>query len=149
MKIRFDDVEYQLVNDGAYNVETTHFQATIIKEGTLDSIVENVTGVEEIEIVNDNDEIIAVFTGYTRRLAVVLYEDAEEVSVELLNTDIEGQIRNITDSISEIQEVQATQESAISDLGEMTDALSEANDTQDLAIEDLAEVVDSLTPEEE
>ena len=148
MKIRFDDVEYTMAY-AQVNVMPTHFQVSVLKgESTIDSIVENVQGCDEITVIDDDNNVAGIYRGYKQINAITTY-DGNIVSVELLNTDLEAQINALANSLSQVQEVQTTQESAITDLGEATNALSEANDTQDLAIEDLAEVVDSLIPEEE
>lgn len=145
MKVRFDNVEYDMV--GAHvNAMPTHFQVTILKgEATLDSIVANVQNCDEISVVDDSGAVQAIYRGYTKINAITTY-DGNAVSVELLNTDLEAQLNNMANMVAQLQLVQNQQGGRIEQVAEDLDS-SQA--TQDLAIEDLGEVVSELIPEEE
>lgn len=113
MKIKFDNFEYQLVSDYSYNVEPTHFQANVVKKTTFDDLINNTTEVETITILTDEDEIIGVYNGYTKRTVITIYDNEDSASVEFLNTDLEAQINAMTNSILQLQQNQASQEEEI------------------------------------
>lgn len=148
MKIRFDSVEYEM--EGYHvNVMPTHFQVSVHKgESTIDSIVENVQNCDEITVVDDEGEVTAVYRGYKKLNAVTTY-DGNIVSVELLNTDLEGQLNALAATLAQVQNTQTQQDGRIEEVAEVASGLTESQTTQDLAIEDLGEVVSELIPEEE
>ena len=141
--IKFNKITYNLVNE--LNVTATYLQATIEKgSDTFDAIIADTVNCNEITVKEDS-AVIAVYNGYTKRIAISIHED-DLISIELANTDIEEQINilqakqntqanaiesmdndisNINTNISEITDGQATQDLAIGDLGEAVSELSE------------------------
>ena len=179
-KIKFGDSEFNLAGDVTATPE--RFQATVFKgkEHSFDDVVNSASNCNNITVLDDDGETIGVYHGYTKEIAFSAYmifiEDHEErvISVELMNTDITEQIRNIANevnivksSVGSIKEEQLehlnmitnaennianihnnieTLDSAIVDIAE---TLDDTQSTQDLAIEDLAEAVDSIINPEE
>lgn len=138
--IKFHTKEYELVGN---NVSLSHFQATIVKgENTFDDIVEDVTGVTEIKILEDG-ETTAVYNGYTTRLAISIYEN-DNVSIELINNDIQSQLNTLATSINNVESNVETQGAAIADLGSTVSDVVDNQQAQDAAITDLAGAVDGL-----
>ena len=90
MKIKFDEKEYELVTDYSYNIEPTHFQANVIIKTTLDELIHDVTGVEEIIIATEEDEVVEECYGYTKRSAITIYDEQDSASVELVKPELEG-----------------------------------------------------------
>ncbi|MBO6239808.1 MAG: hypothetical protein J6O61_03060 [Butyrivibrio sp.] len=133
MKIKFHETIYNLID--MPNVLPSRFQATIEKgDNTFDSIIEDTVNPTEITVYNDDEEIVGVYTGFNKRIAITIMEN---VSIELENTNLQSQIDAL---ISQVQ----TQETAIADLGETVNAVSEVNDTQDSAISDLADAISEV-----
>jgi len=142
--IKFHTKEYELVGN---NVSLSHFQATIVKgENTFDEIIEDVSDVTEIKIL-ENGETVAVYNGYNERLAVSIYEN-NNISVELINSDIQSQLNALAASITSVKNNVQTQDAAIEDLAGTVDGLADSQDAQDLAIEDLANAVSSIVEPE-
>jgi hypothetical protein len=130
--IVFGKNEYDLVSIDA---DSQKLCAVVQKENhTMDSIIKAVDGVESIVVYEDGEQI-AVYNGYSKLFVAYYLKENDTVSVELSNTDIESQINNLSDSVTELNAV--------------VDGLEDSQATQDLAIEDLAEAIDELTPTEE
>ncbi len=143
MKIKFHESMYNLVNTP--NVMSTHFQATFEQgDNTFDAIATDTLGTDEITVY-DGEEVKAIYSGFTKRIALYVLDGNESISVEFENTNIQSQIDSLTAKLSAVQETQATTDSAIAELGETVNSVSETNDTQDEAINDLATAVDELS----
>lgn len=112
--IKFKTTSYELASQE--NVSASRLQATILKD---DHTVENILG--ELEgtttaTVTEDDEVVAVYNGYTDVLAVTVMTNqlidistdtyADTVSIELLNADMQSQIDSL-------QSVQAAHSDAI------------------------------------
>lgn len=119
MKIKFHKILYVLKDN--VNVMPAHFQATIDKgDNTFDDVIADTVDVEEITVYNDDNEVTAIYTGYTKRIAICIYPN-DNVSVELENTDITGAINTLTQQMSEVQNTQEQQASAIEELTPYTE----------------------------
>ena len=137
MKIKFNENIYNLAYDPYIN--GTRLLVTMQKsEHTYDNVVVDTENAERIVILNDNDETVGVYTGFTTRIAIVI---TDFIQVEFENTDIVNQLSTIIEQVS-------TQEAAIADLALAAEQANDTNDTQDAAIADLADIVNSITPEE-
>ncbi len=148
MKIRFDDAEYTLASSHV-NVTPDHFQADVLKgEQTIDDLIDNVQGTEEIRVIDEDGSVMGVYRGYSEIIAIHTY-DGIEVSVELQNKDIKSQINALTQALAKVEGIQSNQESMIVQVTEVANDLAVSQNVQDYAIEDLAEVVSDLVPEEE
>ena len=142
MKIKFFSLLYDLVDTP--NVSPTHFQATVKKgNNTFDSILADTKEVTEIKVFDDDNNVTAVYTGYSQRIAVAVYGD-DNVSIELLNTDISRQIDSLSSNVNQIADVVTTHDEAIVNVGEEISALNDSQDTQDGAIVDLASAISEL-----
>lgn len=143
MKIKFHDTLYNLIANP--NVMSTHFQATFEKsDNTFDAIATDTLNTDEITVY-DGEEVKAIYSGFTKRIALYVLDGNEHVSVEFENTNIQSQIDSLTATLSAVQEAQATTDSAIAELGDTVNSVAETNDTQDEAINDLATAVDELS----
>lgn len=114
--IKFHTTEYQLVDHE--NVLASSFQATLLKESyTIESIIEDITNTEEIKIY-ENEEIVAIYTGYTIMRAISIYMNENDIviSVELDNYDVYSQLNNITEALSTIEEIQNVHTDDITEL---------------------------------
>lgn len=158
MKIKFNDNTYDLTMDPY--LSGTRLLVNIQKgEHTYDDVVADTEHPERITILNDEEKIVGVYTGFTSRIALVVLE---YIQVEFENTDLISQLNTIMEQVStqeaaiadlaEVAETTndqvTTQETAIADLAEEAEQANDTNDTQDAAIADLADIVNSITPEE-
>lgn len=120
MYIKFHNTKYELLDNP--NISASRFQATIIKGGnSFDSIINDTVDADEIVII-ENDEIIGVYNGYTKRIAISIYQD-DTISVELDNTDIQAQIDTLTESF-------LTQQTSIDKINDSLDSITPYTETK-------------------
>lgn len=130
MKIKFHETVYTLVNDPY--VFSTRFNAIFEKgENTFDDIIADTLNAETITVY-DEDEVKGIYTGYTTRIALYVLDNNDSVSLELLNTDVEARIEELTGTVSSL-------DAGVTELAENVATLNETQDSQDAAIEELAE----------
>lgn len=117
MKIKFHETLYELVDSNAL---FGRLQATIKKgDHTYDSIIEDTVNAEEITVYDDQDEVQAIYTGYTKRIAISIIED---ISIELQNVNFEKQLQDLNDAVSSQQSSIDTLNSQVSDLTPYVDS---------------------------
>lgn len=131
MKIKFHETVYTLVNNPY--VFSTRFSAVFEKgENTFDDIIADTLNAETITVYDDEDEVKGIYTGYTTRIALYVLDNNDSVSLELLNTDVEARIEELTGTVSSL-------DAGVTELAENIATLNETQDSQDAAIEELAE----------
>jgi len=139
-KIKFHTAEYEVVG---INVTAVRFAVTLKKgDATIDSIVADSVNAENITITED-DTVKAIYSGYTKRIAISIYDD-ENVSIELMNTDLEAQIVAIENSVNAVQSTVSSVQAEQANQGAAIEGLADSQATQDLAIEDLGDAVSEL-----
>lgn len=133
MKIKFHDTIYSLVSDPY--VYGTRFHVTFEKgENSFDNIITDTLDAETITVYGLDDEVTGIYTGFTTRIALYVLSGNEQVSLELLNTDIESKINALTQSVSSL-------DAGVTELAEEVAVLNETQESQDAAIEELAESI--------
>ena len=133
MKIQFHQTMYDLVAQ-PYNYQT-RFQCQIEKgDHTYDSIIADTVSPEEITVYDDEETVVGIYTGFTKRIAITIIDN---INLEFENTNIEAQLNNLATSVTRLEAESDQQISAIDDL-------AESQEVQDGAIEDLAEAVSSI-----
>ena len=128
--IKFHTTEYQLVDHE--NVMPSGIQATLLKEDhTVEEIAEDATGAEEIKVYED-ETLVATYTGYTDMRAISMYghEEGMVVSVELDNHDVYEQMNNLTEQVSNIEDVQDAQAENIAELNTRVDDITPYTETK-------------------
>lgn len=134
MKIKFKKNFYELI--GEPYIYGARFMVTMSKgDYTYDEIIADTENSENIIVMNNDGEVVGVYTGFTTRTAITIMDN---IQVEFENTDIQAQIAALTAQVQ-------TQETAIADLGDTVNSVSETNETQDNAINDLADAVNELS----
>lgn len=117
--IKFNDTSYELVYDVIK--ESSRIRITIYKNDlSLADVASVVTDVNQIQVLED-DEVIAIFNGYTFPVALNIYNDypfsaeafGSVISIELENTDMQSQIDAINNQIDIIVSVQESQEAQL------------------------------------
>ncbi len=143
--IQFGSAVYKLVSN--VNVSQTHFQATILKENnTVEAIAQAASAATEFKILSESGETEAIYTGFTKRVAVNYYhvDNNDVVSVEFENTDLLSAINDLGTAVDSVSATVSGQASSISALSGEIAALTESQDAQDMAIDDLATAVGEL-----
>lgn len=125
--IKFRTREYMLVDE--VNVSPTRLQCTIEKgNNTFDSIAESVFGVEEI-LVLENGETVAIYNGYTTRIAITLYAN-NTISIELGNTNVLNQIDVLTNSVNNVWGTMDTLQDNVNTLNTSVEELTPYTETK-------------------
>lgn len=122
--IKFKTTEYQLVDHE--NVMPSGIQATLLKEDhTVEEIAEDASGAEEIKVYED-ETLVATYTGYTdlRNVSMYYNNDVLVVSVEVDNHDVYAQMNNLTEQVSNIEEVQDAHTNNIAELNTRVDDIT-------------------------
>lgn len=119
LTIIFNTIEYDLKDRP--NVSASRFQASLTRAHSIDEIVEEVSNTSTI-IIKDNGITTAVYEGYTKMLAVAVYEDV--ISVELINEDIQMQIDSLGRAVDNLSDNQEMQEGEISNLNNQVSELT-------------------------
>lgn len=119
--IIFKTTEYELVSE--INRTASCFQASIAKEGvSIDELLTELSDVETITVKEDG-EVIGVYSGYSKFLAVTIHDD---ISVELLNEDIQAQIDALSGEVQEqetaIENLDKKVDDAVNTLGDKAEA---------------------------
>lgn len=108
MKVKFNEILFDVIS--VPSISSLRVQANIEKaDYTLDKILSEVKASEEMVFYDDNDEITAVYSGYTSPVAVcVMFNDGVEVvSVEMENENIESQIETLTKRINQLEQTRS------------------------------------------
>lgn len=96
----FKTNEYQLVS---LDVISSRFSASLVRgEYDIDTLLNEVETSESITVKEDG-ETIGVYNGYTELLALSVHTD--DISVEIINTDIQMQIDTLNGVVQEQSEV--------------------------------------------
>lgn len=120
--IKFNDAIFAM----PYNVvvEGNSIRVEVLKEEhTLPEIMPLISGVEEIQVL-DNNEVIAVYTGYTDVICLQIFSDypiglestGYVISMVLSNADMQAQINNLSQQVSLVNEAQEQLGNRVDDL---------------------------------
>lgn len=110
--ITFNTTEYEIERDP--NVSASRIQVALVdNEVSIDKLREELDGIDTITIKEDN-KVVGVYTAYTTLLAICVSSD--NISVEMLNTDLQKQIDNMSVELNTIRTTQVEQASSINDI---------------------------------
>lgn len=136
MKIKFTETVYDLITR---DLEDARLNLTLLKgEKPVQEIESEIRESEGIAILDNEENVIVTYTGFTDVIVVKDYESA--ISVELINNFLLQETMELAGRVSDLEYSAANLDGRTASLEQSDVEFTESQDNQDTIIADLLEM---------